>query len=291
MFPPSRLQDVISLIVKVERGKVTEVMHVARTRAHTGPVGRGRDVVHRSAARRRTTTVAASGALFRLDTAASGCGCGGRGNDPTTYLAQAFVPDVAPGAYLEIADGDEIVWRRDAPAEATAGRNDRRQGRPPRKRNGVVGFVGRRGRVLVAVVARRRDLAVGDDRADRAEGPDPGRSAAARRRSVAGRRPRRILLQLRRAGAGQPSPIRPPPRSSCIRWRVTPTPPARRFASGRRWSMPPAMRPTTRSGLSTGRKWPADLDAWVTLDAGERTVTLRSGKRGGTTSVSVIVTR
>ena len=34
---------------------------------------------------------------------------------PDTYLAQSFVPDVAPGAALEISDGKTTLWERKAP--------------------------------------------------------------------------------------------------------------------------------------------------------------------------------
>lgn len=116
VFPPSRPQDVISMIVKVERGEVAEVMHVARTQAHTGLSG----AVETSFTARlldAENVVLAEGSLLRFETAASGCGCGCHGKEPATYLAQAFLPDVAPGASLEIADGEEVVWRREAPGE------------------------------------------------------------------------------------------------------------------------------------------------------------------------------
>ena len=38
------------------------------------------------------------------------CNC-----EPDTYLAQSFVPDVAPGAALEITDGKTTLWERKAP--------------------------------------------------------------------------------------------------------------------------------------------------------------------------------
>ena len=115
VFPPSRLQDVISLIVKVERGKVTEVMHVARTQAYTGLRGAvetpftarlrdAEDVV----SPRAPVPARDGGVRLRMRSPR-------RGSDE--YLAQAFLPDVAPGASLEIADGDDVVWRREAPGE------------------------------------------------------------------------------------------------------------------------------------------------------------------------------
>ncbi len=117
VFPPSRAQDVISLIVKVELGKVAEVMHVARTRAHTALPG-AVETPFTARLLDAENGVLAEGGLMRLTTAASDCGCGGgHGKDPRSYLAQVFLPDVAPGAALEIAEGDEVVWRREAPGE------------------------------------------------------------------------------------------------------------------------------------------------------------------------------
>ncbi|MBX9244407.1 hypothetical protein ICW40_06250 [Actinotalea ferrariae] len=120
MFPPSRAQDVLSLIVKVERGKVTEVMHVARVSAHTALRG-AVETSFTVNLRDEQGAVLASGALMRLDTDACGCGggagTGGRSFAPTSYLAQAFVPDVAPGASIDITKGDDVVWRREAPSE------------------------------------------------------------------------------------------------------------------------------------------------------------------------------
>ena len=116
VFPPSRPQDVISLIVKVERGRVAEVLHVARLKAHTGLAG-AVDTAFTVRLVDAERGIVAEGALLRLDTAAGSCACGGHAKEPTTYLAQAFVPDAGPGAALEIAEGDEVVWRREAPDE------------------------------------------------------------------------------------------------------------------------------------------------------------------------------
>lgn len=120
VFPPSRAEDVLSLIVKVDRGKVVEVMHVARVTAHTALRG-AVETAFTANLRDEAGEVLASGPLMRLDTDA--CGCGGTGGTagrafaPTSYLAQAFVPDVAPGASIDITKGDDVVWRRGAPAE------------------------------------------------------------------------------------------------------------------------------------------------------------------------------
>jgi hypothetical protein len=117
VFPPSRLQEVISLIVKVERGVVTEVLHVARTRAHTHLRG-ARPTAFSVRLLDAEGSVVGVGALHRLDTAACGCGGADRTVESNTYLAQAFVPDAAVGAALEITAEDEVVvWRREAPPE------------------------------------------------------------------------------------------------------------------------------------------------------------------------------
>jgi len=120
VFPPSRFQDVISLIVRIERGKVVGVEHVARTQAHTELPGASqtRFTAH---LRDAEGSIIAGASLFRLDTAACGCGGGGigRGGEPANYLAQAFLSDVGAGAALDISDSaDKVVWRREAPAEA-----------------------------------------------------------------------------------------------------------------------------------------------------------------------------
>jgi hypothetical protein len=121
VYPPTEMQDVISVIVQVDEGRVTDLVKVARTRANpelrsAGPtpfVANLRDA---------DGQVIASGELVRLTTAACGCGGGGRGGSiggrpPTRYVAQAFLPDVAPGASLDITTRGETVWRREAPAE------------------------------------------------------------------------------------------------------------------------------------------------------------------------------
>lgn len=114
MFPPSTPQDVISLLVKIERGAVAEVMHVARTRAHTGLSG-ARETTLKAQLRGVEGQVAASAPLYRLQTSA--CGCGAPGEDRDTFIAQAFVPDAEAGTALEIVSDDEVVWRRAAPSE------------------------------------------------------------------------------------------------------------------------------------------------------------------------------
>ena len=141
VFPPSRLQDVVSLIVKVERGRVAEVLHVARTRAHTGLRGAAQTAFSVRLLGEEGG-ILAEGALMRLERDASCCGCGRGDGEPTSYLAQAFVADVAPGAALEIVDGDDVVWRRDAPSE------------PPRV-GGVSAKVDRRGNASVSWEASR----------------------------------------------------------------------------------------------------------------------------------------
>lgn len=123
VFPPSRPQDVVSLIVRVDHGRVAEVLHVARLSAHTELRG-AVETAFTAHLRDERGTVLASGALMRLDTEACGCGGGAvpaghgtAGLPSTSYLAQAFVPDVATGASLEITRGDDVVWKRGAPSE------------------------------------------------------------------------------------------------------------------------------------------------------------------------------
>lgn len=113
VYPPSRAQDVISLIVKVERGRVADVLHVARTIAHTELAAEATPFTARLIGAKGE--LLAEGTLQRLQIGAE-CSCGGRhAKEPDTYLAQAFLADVAPGSVLEIiADDDAVVWRREA---------------------------------------------------------------------------------------------------------------------------------------------------------------------------------
>lgn len=130
--PPWKAQDMISLIVRIEHGRVAEVMHVARTRVHA-------DMQRTSATpfiaylRGKEGEVLAEAPLRRMETAACGCGSGhdDDGKPPTHYLAQALIPDVAPGSALEISDGKERLWERKAPAEPV--RVDRVDATPDRK--------------------------------------------------------------------------------------------------------------------------------------------------------------
>ena len=116
VFPPDLPPtDVISLIVRVERGVVAEVMHVTRSRVRATIDGA---VATPLVARLRGTDgqILSEGALLRVPREACGpihapgCNC-----EPDTYLAQSFVPDVAPGAALEISDGKTTLWERKAP--------------------------------------------------------------------------------------------------------------------------------------------------------------------------------
>ena len=119
MFPPDYpMHNVISLIVRVERGTVAEVMHVARTKVRTH-LERVKSTQLVASLRSEDGTVLAQAPLLRLERQPSLCGeCGnGEGGETTNYLAQAFVPDVAPGASLEISDGKEILWRRESPKQ------------------------------------------------------------------------------------------------------------------------------------------------------------------------------
>ncbi len=136
MFPPSRPEDLLSLIVKVEHGKVAEVMHVARVRAHPAHQ-RATQTALTANLRDAKGSVLASGSLYRLDTAAGGCGGDAGCGDPTSYLAQAFVPDAGPGAAIDITDGDDVLWRREAPAK------------PPRVKGGEAKVDRKTGEVLV----------------------------------------------------------------------------------------------------------------------------------------------
>jgi hypothetical protein len=117
LFPPDYpLRDVISLIVRIDRGTVADVAHVARTRVRTH-IELARVTRFVACLRGEDGAVLAEAPLLRLPTLAGPCGgCQpDDGGEPTSFLAQAFVPDVAPGARLEIGDGKEVLWSREAP--------------------------------------------------------------------------------------------------------------------------------------------------------------------------------
>lgn len=116
--PPFTPQDMISLIVRIENGRVAEVMHVARTRLHAG-LEQAAATPFTAHLRGAQGEVLAEAPLQRLKTSACGCGSSHGDDDkpPTHYLAQALIPDVAPGHSLDISDGDDSVWERKAPAK------------------------------------------------------------------------------------------------------------------------------------------------------------------------------
>ncbi len=117
MFPPQKPENVISLIVHIERNRVGEVMHVARTQMYTELEGTT-PTEFTANLRSEDGKVLAAAPLRRLATAASGCSCSGaREPDRSSYLAQALIPDVAPGAALDITDGETIAWERRAPSK------------------------------------------------------------------------------------------------------------------------------------------------------------------------------
>jgi hypothetical protein len=107
--------NVIALIVAIQRGRVSAVTHVSRTHA--------RPQIEESVPTRLTARlrghdgeVLSEGALLRVPTSANGrCHTGTAAPEPDTYLAQAFLPDAAPGASLEITDGETTLWERTAP--------------------------------------------------------------------------------------------------------------------------------------------------------------------------------
>jgi Peptidase M66 len=116
MFPPLwQQQDMISLIVRVERDKIAEVMHVARTRMNP-QIEHASSTPFTAQLLGEGGQVLANGPLLRLEVGACGCGqhpC--TGGTPDRYLAQALIPNVAPGEALTISSGEEIVWERKAP--------------------------------------------------------------------------------------------------------------------------------------------------------------------------------
>lgn len=118
MFPPPKPpENVISLIVRIEHGKVAEVTHVARTRMYT-QLTQIDSTPFTAQLRDGRGEVLAEAPLLRLVGDACGCAQGSpTGEYPSHYLAQALVPDVADGESLSIVLGGEIAWERTAPDE------------------------------------------------------------------------------------------------------------------------------------------------------------------------------
>ena len=110
--------DVIALIVVIQRGRVSAVTHVSRTRVRPEI---DNSVPTRLIARLRGDDgeILSEGPLLQVPTSATGCGhC--KGSEPDTYLAQSFLSDTAPGASLEITDGESTLWARTAPETPVA---------------------------------------------------------------------------------------------------------------------------------------------------------------------------
>ncbi|QKJ20373.1 M66 family metalloprotease [Microbacterium hominis] len=119
VFPPLDKKRVISVIVHVDGGTIGERVQVARVAAHPQlPAAGATPFTVRLLD--EGGEVIATGEVVRLTTSAGGCGgCGDKpgGRPPASYVAQAFLPDVAPGAALEIVARGETVWRREASGE------------------------------------------------------------------------------------------------------------------------------------------------------------------------------
>ncbi|MEX5301369.1 M66 family metalloprotease [Kocuria sabuli] len=112
VFPPSRRVNIISLIARIDFGEITEVLHVIRANAYVHqPRTSGTPFIVRL--RDQNGQVLSVGSLTQLRSNLS-CNCG-IDEKATSYVAQALLPDTAPGSTLEIYDGDTIVWSRSAP--------------------------------------------------------------------------------------------------------------------------------------------------------------------------------
>jgi hypothetical protein len=113
---------VISIIGTIEDGRF-HPRHVARTYARPEiEAGARTQMVARL--RDENGKVLARAPVMRLISQA-GCGCNcaeSSHEEPTAgpYLVQALMPDIAPGAILEIIEGDKEIWSRKAPARPAA---------------------------------------------------------------------------------------------------------------------------------------------------------------------------
>jgi hypothetical protein len=293
MYPPMwQQQNVISLIVRVEHGKVAEVLHVARTRmrAELDQVAATAFTAH---LRGHDGELLAEAPLLRLDTSAGGCGCsrGEGGQAPTRYLAQALIPDVAPGAVLDIHDGKEVVWERKAPGEST--RIDSFEAKLDRKGNLQLRWSASR----TAVEFWLRWSTDGERWQSLATGLTDRRASLETRQLPAGK----VLLQLVahdgfHSVTSKPVAIRLPERAPEIAILHP--------VDGNTYSANQTLRlwgsaSTVDGGHATPRRctWllgkqeiGQGLDTWSTLEPGRHTLTLRVENKGGVAESSVSVT-
>jgi hypothetical protein len=118
LFPPFYPKhDVISLIVRVEHNVVAEVRHVARARMQAVLEGERSPFIAYLLS--EEGEILADAPLLRLRQQVSG-GCASAmdtDGNCTTYVAQAFIPDVGKGASLQIREGEKVAWERAAPKE------------------------------------------------------------------------------------------------------------------------------------------------------------------------------
>lgn len=292
VYPPAfKPQDMISLIVRIARGAVAEVLHVARTRMHAE--------LDRSAATPFTARligdageVLAEATLRRLHTADCGCGCNGANDDtpPQDYIAQVLLADVAPGAALEISQGDKTVWQRKSP------------GKPPRV-EGLEAKADRRGNLQVQWSAVPEATGYwlrwsrdGELWTALATGMQDAKASIDGDQLPSGD----VLLQVVahdgfHSTASKPLKLNLPERAAHV--AIHHPLEGRTYAEGqtlRLWGSANATDGTTvedqrctwlldRNEIAQG------LDAWTTLSAGEHKLTLRVATAGGKTEVSVAI--
>lgn len=290
VFPPTRPQDVISLIIRVQRGRVADVAHVARTRAHTFLAGASA-TPFTACLRDAEGAILAEAPVLRLQPEACGCPGGTEDQEGGTYLAQAFLPDVAAGASLEISDGESAVWRRAASAQPP--RVELRETEVDRSGNVTVSWHGSEG-TLEYWLRWSRD----------------GETWQAIATSLTGQTVR-LAAGLIPPGDGllqvvahdgffstysEPRPITIPERAAAIAV-LHPVDGNTYIAGGtvRLWaSVTGTTDPAAPEAvwLADGTEIARGLDTWVRLEPGQRTLTVRVGGPGGPeASVSVTVER
>jgi hypothetical protein len=121
VFPPKYpKQDVVSLIVRIERNIVVEVLHVARTQVEGILEGDRSPFMAYLVGKEGEMLAQAPCLRIRQQVSGSYGSSVAEDGNCTSYIAQAYIPEVAKGAGLEIREGEDVVWKRQAPEKAAS---------------------------------------------------------------------------------------------------------------------------------------------------------------------------
>ena len=116
--PPLAPQNVISMIGTLTVAGQVEMSHVARTSARPEVDGAEPTAMVARLLDNRGEVLAEAPVLRLAAQGCGRCGCGGGHAEPALpYVVQALIPDVAPGAALEVRAGEKVLWERAAPRQ------------------------------------------------------------------------------------------------------------------------------------------------------------------------------